>query len=212
MGKKAQKLALLATLASLALAADYPRENQPCTSSIECYAEFEFCEISDAELSGVCEHKSLTPVNTLEIFGYIVTFIILLTSNMGGLGGGGAVIPICMVFFGFDTKQSIAQSNASIVIASLARYFFNFKKTHPYKNGHGILVDYNVASLMLPMITVGATVGVMFNKILPSVIIAIMLTVLLLVVSYMTLRKLLRIIGTEREKYGPVCGASKTQP
>ena len=130
----------------------------------------------------------------IEVWGSFVTFLILLTSNMGGLGGGGAVIPVCMVFFGFDTKQSIAQSNASIFVASLARYIFNFNKTHPYKDGRGVLVDYNITSLMLPMITVGATVGVIFNAILPSVIIAVLLSLLLIFVGSTTLRKLIRII------------------
>ena len=141
----------------------------------------------------------------IEILGSFLVFFILLTANMGGLGGGGALIPICMLFFGFDTKQAIAQSNASIFVSAVARYLFNFNKTHPYKNGRGVLVDYNVASLMLPIITVGATVGVILNAILPSIIIAVLLTLLLIFVGFTTLRKLLKIIRSEREKYGPVC-------
>ena len=141
----------------------------------------------------------------IEILGSFLVFFILLTANMGGLGGGGALIPICMLFFGFDTKQAIAQSNASIFVSAVARYLFNFNKTHPYKNGRGVLVDYNVVSLMLPMITVGATVGVILKAILPSIIIAVLLTLLLIFVGFTTLRKLLNIIRSEREKHGPVC-------
>ena len=87
------------------------------------------CELPESASEGICEHKEVTPVLTSEVIGYIMTWFILFTSNLGGLGGGGAVIPICMVFFGFDTKQSIAQSNATIVVASLARYLFNFNKS-----------------------------------------------------------------------------------
>ena len=74
-----------------------------------------------------------------------------------------------------------------------------------------MLVDYNVASLMLPMITVGAAVGQMLNKIMPSVVIAIMLTILLLLVSYTTLKKLCRIVAVERLKFGPVCGKAEDE-
>ena len=175
-------------------------------ASKDCFDEFEFCQKDPTEAEGVCEHKEVTPILAIEVLGYIVTCFILLASNMGGLGGGGSVIPIAMVFFGFDTKQSIALSNATIMVASLVRYIYNFNKPHPYKGTHGVLVDYNVASLMLPMITVGATVGQILNKILPSVVIAIMLTLLLLFVSYTTMKKLCRIVTAERKKYGPACG------
>ena len=196
-------------LMQAALAVDYPRAKESCVASTDCFDEFEYCEKDQTEAEGVCEHKDVTPVLAIEVLGYFMTFLILLTSNMGGLGGGGAVIPIAMVFFGFDTKQSIALSNATIVVASLARYLFNFNKPHPYKGTHGVLVDYNVASLMLPMITIGATVGQMLNKILPSVVIAIMLTLLLVFVSYTTLKKLCRIVSAERKKYGPVYGKNE---
>ena len=93
--------------------------------------------------------------------------------------------------FGFDTKESIALSNASICVASILRYFVNFNKPHPLKGGKGVLVDYNVASIMLPMIVVGATLGTMFNKMLPSVAIIVILCILVLIVSFTTLRKLL---------------------
>ena len=59
---------------------------------------------------------------------------------------------------------------------------------------------------MLPMIILGASIGVMLNKIFPSVVIAVLLTVLLCIVSATTLKKILAILRMERQKYGPVCG------
>ena len=41
------------------------------------------------------------------------------------------------------------------------------------------------------------------------VIISIMLTLLLVFVSYTTLKKLCRIVSAERKKYGPVCGKNE---
>lgn len=127
----------------------------------------------------------------IEIVGCFAIFTLLTIANIAGLGGGGSVIIIAMVFFGFDTKQAIAQSNASIFISSVLRYAWNFRVSHPYKDGKGVLVDYNVASLMLPVIIIGASLGVMLNKIFPSLVIAIFLVVCLIFVSYTTLRKLL---------------------
>ena len=53
-----------------------------------------------------------------------------------------------------------------------------------------MLVDYNIASLMLPMIVVGATTGVMINKILPQIIVAIIFTILL---TYFTITTFLKL-------------------
>ena len=93
-----------ATMIRATLAVDYPRAKEACTVQNDCFDEFEFCQRFTDEANGVCNHKKVTPVMTIEVLGYLMTFLVLLTSNMGGLGGGGAVIPICMVFFGFDTK------------------------------------------------------------------------------------------------------------
>ena len=61
-----------------------------------------------------------------------------------------------------------------------------------------MLVDYNVASLMLPMIILGASIGVMLNKIIPAIIISILLTLLLLIVSIIMLKKVIAMVRLER--------------
>lgn len=94
-------------------------------------------------------------------------------------------------------------------MASICRYLINFNKTHPLKNKTGVLVDYNIASLMLPMIVVGATTGVMLNKILPPVIVSVVFTLLMVFFSVTTMRKLLKIQADERQRLGPVCGGTK---
>ena len=41
---------------------------------------------------------------TMEWIGIFVTLVAMVTSNCGGLGGGGTVVPIAMMFYGFDTR------------------------------------------------------------------------------------------------------------
>ena len=65
---------------------------------------------------------------------------------------------------------------------------------------------------MLPMIVVGATSGVMVNQILPSMVIAIIMTVLLTIVSLLTLRKLCKICAEEKHRLGPLNCCRKKQP
>ena len=61
------------------------------------------------------------------------------------------------------------------------------------KHGKGVLVDYNIASMMLPMIVFGASLGVMVNKIVPSVVIVVALFSMLAIMTITTFRKLRRI-------------------
>lgn len=60
----------------------------------------------------------------MEFFGIITLGIILALSNMGGIGGGGAVVPLCMTFFGFGTRESISISGLSIFLSALVRYIY----------------------------------------------------------------------------------------
>ena len=155
------KIVLATLLAMLAKGADYPKVGKECASNADCFTDYELCD--EIDLIGVCEHKEILPLIGMEYAGCVAVVLIIVSSSMGGLGGGGAIIPIAVFFFGFETKQAIALSNASIFVASVYRYLFNFSKSHPLKDGKGVLVDYNTASLMLPMIMVGATLGVIFN-------------------------------------------------
>jgi uncharacterized membrane protein YfcA len=59
-----------------------------------------------------------------EFFGVIVLSIAIALSNMGGIGGGGVVVPFTMSFFGFNTKEAIAISGFSIFCSALVRYIF----------------------------------------------------------------------------------------
>ena len=42
-----------------------------------------------------------------EFWGMIMVVVSLIVANMGGLGGGGLVLPISLYFFNFDQKNSI---------------------------------------------------------------------------------------------------------
>ena len=81
--------------------------------------------------------------------------VMLCVANMGGIGGGGTVVPISMFFFNFNTKNSICLSNFSIFMSSFIIYIYNSNKCHPLKNGKGIIVDMNLAIIMMPMIISG---------------------------------------------------------
>ena len=132
-------------------------------------------------LNSTSSTKSVFPLEMIEYFGAFVLGILIALSNAGGVGGGGVVVPICIVFFGFSPKQSVALSNFCIFSAAITRFLMNIKQKHPYKKATNI--DYSLAMVMFPMILLGTMVGVKINTMLPDLILIIGLTLLLVFLS-----------------------------
>ncbi len=81
--------------------------------------------------------------------------LVVFITNVGGVGGGGIIMPVVMAFFKLDSKNSVALSNLSLSIASTIRFILNANRPHPLKNGKGLLIDLNLTSIILPMIVSG---------------------------------------------------------
>ena len=61
----------------------------------------------------------------LEFWGFIAVIAMLWITNVAGIGGGGTVVPVLMIFHKFDAKDAIALSNFSIFLSSIIRYVVN---------------------------------------------------------------------------------------
>lgn len=120
----------------------------------------------------------------LDFSGMIMTFLSLTYANIGGLGGGGLIVPVSQGFFRLDVKNAIALSNASIFLSSVIRFLLFASTPHPKKNGKGLIVDHNLSILMLPMLISGVSFGVLANIILPEPVVMIVLVLIMGYLSY----------------------------
>ena len=109
--------------------------------------------------------------------GLLVLIFLMTLSTMGGIGGGGAVVPFTMMFFEFTTKEAITISGFSIFLCSISRYFYTLNDKHPEKDA--VIIDYGLATIMLPAVMMGSMIGVLANQFLPAVILQGSLTILL---------------------------------
>lgn len=98
-------------------------------------------------------------------------------NNVAGIGGGGLEISFTMLFFVMSTKEAISLSSFAIICSSLARYVQTIKWKHPEKDA--VVIDYNIAAVMMPTVLVGSFVGAFLNVIMPTIIIIIVLTLVL---------------------------------
>jgi uncharacterized membrane protein YfcA len=94
--------------------------------------------------------------------------IFMALAVMAGIGGGGVVVPMLMVFYHLQTKNAMAVSGFTILIGSIGRYFITIKQRHPEKDA--TCIDYGLSNVMLPTVLIGSITGVFFNLLLPPLI------------------------------------------
>ena len=177
---------------------------QPCVTTDDCgKSRFLVCKEKLAkdstDLQLLCDHKYLYPMQPIEIVGTIVLTILMALAVMSGIGGGGIIVPLLMVFYKLETKKAIAVSGFTILIGSLSRFGFTYKARHPLKDA--TCIEYSVTNVMLPIVLIGSVAGVFFNIIFPSVIIQICLTLLLLFLSIQSIFKAKSIYEKENEAF-----------
>lgn len=170
------------------------------TTPAECYvpedcpnAPYSVCNV------GVCEHKGVYPFLPKEIVGIIVLPILLGLANIAGIGGGGVVIPLAMGCWGFETTAAVAISNSTVFLGAIIRYScFSIKEKHPHADR--TVIDYNIASIMIPAVFLGSFTGLYLAKLIPEAVITIILTVILFYMTYNTYKKTLSLCKKESQE------------
>jgi len=144
----------------------------PCQSTDQCDYPFLVCENAPANADdpkGICLHKRLFPLTTLEIQGMIVIVITSMLAIAAGLGGGSLFVPLMMIFFGMNAHEAIPLSNALTFANSVVKYIKSFNEKHP-DIPHKPIVDFNVAILFNPCMMLGSFIGVILQVTLPGIV------------------------------------------
>ena len=85
-----------------------------------------------------------------------------------------------MNFFHFSTKEAIAISSFTIFISAAARFIYSLNEKNPVKP-HVVLIDYGLASVMMPATLAGAQIGIIAFFYISELTIIALLVVLLTV-------------------------------
>jgi hypothetical protein len=150
------------------------------------------------EAQKYCVHKQLWPLTPKEWVGSIVFAFVMLLSKVGGIGGGGIAIPLAMYFFNLSYKPAIAISSFAIMVASLARFFFNWNERNPDKPTCSS-IDYGMTIVMMPLTLVGSLIGAYFYKAFPDLILLAILTILLTILCWDSVKKFITMRKKEDE-------------
>ena len=139
-----------------------------------------------------------------EIVGIITLPLLLGLANIGGIGGGGLIIPLAIGCWGFSTTEAVALSNSIVFLSCVLRFFgFSIYEKHPHASNKTV-IDYNLASIMMPAVLFGGFSGLYLSAMTPEPVIMIILTFILLYVTYSTYKKTVQIFrkeSRERQHY-----------
>ena len=102
-------------------------------------------------------------------------------TTIAGIGGSQIVTPICIVLFGFITKNSIPVVTFATFASTITSFIANWRVKHPEKN-HAVLYDYGVIAIMMPLTLAGAQIGSFLLVLMPGLIITILITIVLILV------------------------------
>jgi hypothetical protein len=174
-----------------------------CKKDDDC-DELNFCNINDNK----CVHKKIFSDLSREFTGLLMIVLGSALSNAGGIGGGGLLIPILLLILNFYTHEAIPISKLMIFTGALTSFYLGFRQKHPMRNS--ITIDYNIPLLLVPMLLFGTMVGVTLNKVTPPWLILISLTAVLILNTYKTLKKGVKLYKEEKDKLGEIRELSVT--
>ena len=138
---------------------------EPCQVDQDCEAYPYF--VCGILTPNQCGHKSVMLPELSEIAGLFTFAFVMALCTVAGIGGGGIAISLIIAFFKFTTKPAVAISSFTILVCTIMRFWYNFKSKNPEKPGM-ILLDYSLASVMMPTTLAGSPFGSFFFIIFPS--------------------------------------------
>ena len=143
------------------------------------------------------DEKTIFLPNIIGLFGAAVGVSII--SSMGGVGGGGILIPLYAIIGNVPLKQAIKLSVMTILGNALVRaIYYSFKRHRATKER--FLTDYNIVRLVVPFAATTAYLGWYLNKILPNVIIFAMIVILLIFLIYKSIKKTIAYIKKSKNQ------------
>jgi uncharacterized membrane protein YfcA len=100
-----------------------------------------------------------------------------------------------------SAKDAVPLGNFSICLSSFIRYFLNSTRPHPLKNGNGVLVDMDLAIIMIPLIICGSSFGSLMNTLLPTITINISYIFLMMCTNLLGVKNILMVRKRENAAF-----------
>ncbi|CAI2368978.1 unnamed protein product [Moneuplotes crassus] len=130
-------------------------------------------------------------IGVFEIVGGVLLFFVTVISKGIGLLGAGLVLPISKILFNLSHRESIEVASPAILFAVLIKFIaLLIRKNEKYKNRR--VVDFKFATVILPLVLIGAFWGEVFHAIIAR---AIESVIFCLIVAFLLVRTFMQSIN-----------------
>ena len=123
----------------------------------------------------------------LEILVIIFLSSMSIVATAAGVGGGAIYSAILMFVENFSAMEAFPVSNFVILFCTLITFYIGV--ISKAKNTEQRFVDYDVVAVFVPTMLLGTKLGVLLNKILPSLLLNILLILALAYSCYKSYKK-----------------------
>lgn len=164
-----------------------------CATTKECRDD----DLSEEYIcqDGYCAHEDFSIEKLRDVIQFLILFLVSGLANAGGIGGGPMIIPLLVEIGLFSLREAIPLSKVTIFAGSLTTCAFIIFKRHHTDKGK-LLINYPLATVMVPAVLGGTQMGVLSTQILPQLMIAIVFTLLIIVSIF----KMWKRLQKERKK------------
>jgi uncharacterized membrane protein YfcA len=94
------------------------------------------------------------------------------------MGGGELIVSYMLVIFRFDTKEAIFLTYAIMLGGAIGRFIFTSRER--FGDTRRPIINYDLASLIIPCLLIGTLIGGVIKMMLPDLMILVVLSLLLI--------------------------------
>ena len=139
---------------------------------------------------------SLLPLTRRDVIGFMLASLGATLGSLGGIGGGGLVVPIYIIATGLTPKQAIPLGSVTVLGGSLAGIMLNLRRRHPLADRP--IIDWDLILVMEPLVLVGTVFGSILHRVISGKVLSVLLVLLLSIVAHSTLAKAKRMYDAEK--------------
>ena len=157
----------------------------PCERNEECADMYN--DMYECSSSNRCVRKHYSYSKT-ESIGMFLVVVISAITNAGGVGAGTVVVPLYILFLDFVSSDAVHLSRITIFAGAMVNFFINWKKRDP-TNKDRLIINYNLAAVLIPLHLAGAEIGVIIGKFLPAVFVTAILLLFIILSIFKTYQR-----------------------
>ena len=139
---------------------------------------------------------SLLPISQQNIIGFMLASLGATLGSLGGIGGGGLVVPCYVIVTRLNLKQAIPLGSVTVLGGSLAALILNLKRRHPLADRP--IIDWDLILVMEPLVLIGTVFGSILHRVISGKLLSVLLVLLLTIVAHTTLVKAKRMYDAEK--------------